>query len=228
MPQSNVYTNNQISGLLVVGSCLMAVAAYIYPWTAPVDSTAAGLNVAQIPTSEVRAGAESLVRVRIPDSEQWRKLISKWGAPKFIAAVRSRAARPELACFPQTGLGITLTDLAGHTIPTSPTAAAPYGYTSQCAMAGVEFIAAPGSELLLHVTRSGNQAEAQGELIIMPSWPYEKDRLVGDMITPYLTRLALVIGGVGICCLGGCLWLYRRQIVARREDSSSLGSPRVS
>lgn len=200
----------------VLGSCLLVLAAYIYPWRGTVDTRAASLKLTEVSTSELRVEAESVTRVRIPDYKEWRRLTTEWGTPTFIAAVASRSTKPELACFTQTGLKLKVTNLAGHTIPTSPTGAAPYGYTSQCAITGLEFVASSGSELLLHVTRSGRQAKAEGELIIMPYWRYEKDRLVGDMIAPDFKRIAIVLGIIGLCCMGACLWSYRRRIGTRR------------
>jgi len=201
---------------LVAGLCLLALAAYLYPWAGRVDARAASLKLAQIPTSELRVKAESVTKFRIPDSEEWRKLITEWGAPKFIAAVESQSAKPELACFAQTGLNLRVTDLAGQTITTSPTGMAPYGYTSRCAITGLEFVASPGSEFLLHVTRLSSKAEDEGKLVIMPYWRYEKDRLVGNMIAPVFIQVSLGVGTVGICCLLVCLWSYRRQIATHR------------
>jgi hypothetical protein len=196
--------------LLVIGACLLALAAYIYPWTwaETADGYDAGLKLAQIKAADVRTVAESVTKFRIPNSEEWRRLIGTWGPPKFIVGVECQSAKPQLACFPQMGLEITLTDLAGRAIPTNPSD----GYTSRCEVTGVEFVGDPGSEFLLHVTRPGNQFVAEGELIIMPYWPDEKDRIVGAMIAPTFARVAFGFGGVGICCLLLCLWSYRRQI----------------
>jgi hypothetical protein len=201
-----------LSGL-VLGSCLLALAAYVYPWTRTVDARLASLKLAEIPTSEIQMAPERVTTVRTPDSEEWRRLIAEWGAPTFIAAVASRSEKAELRCFPQTQLALKVTDLAGRTIPAKPTRAAPYGYTSRCAITGIEFAAAPGSEFLLHATRLGSQTETEteGELIVVPYWRYEKDRLVGDMIAPDLRRIAMVLGTLGICCLGASLWSHRRQ-----------------
>jgi len=199
-----------LSGL-VLGSCLLALAAYVYPWTGTVDARLASLKLAEIPTSEIQMEAERVTTVRTPNSEEWRRLIAEWGAPAFIAAVMSRSEKAELRCFPQTQLALKVTDPEGRAIPTRPAQAAPYGYTSQCAITGIEFTAAPGSEFLLHVTRLGSQTETGGELIVVPYWRYEKDRLVGDMIAPDLKRIAMVLGALGICCLGASLWLRRRQ-----------------
>ncbi len=197
---------------LTVGSCLLALAGYVYPWKESVDARPATLKLAQIPTSEVRVEAESVIRFRIPGSEQWRRLIANWGPPTFIAALALRSAKPELACFTETGLTLKITDSAGHAIPTRSSGAAPYGYISQCTTTGLEFVGSPGSELLLHAMRAGTQDEAEGELIIVPYWPYEKDRLVGDMIAADLKRVSLGLGTVGICCLAVSLWLYRRKV----------------
>lgn len=202
-----------LSGL-IVGVCLLVLAAYLYPWIGTVDTRLASLKLVEIPTSELQMKVERVTTVRVPASEEWRRLINEWGSPTFIAAVASRSAKRELLCFAHTQLTLRITDSAGLTIPTSPTRAAPYGYTSQCAVTGVHFAAAPGSELLLHITRLGTSDGAEGELIIMPYWRYEKDRLVGDMIAPDLKRIAIALGILGISCLGACLWLRWRQIAA--------------
>lgn len=199
---------------LVVGSCLVALGAYLYPWAKPVDARVASLKLTQLSLSELKVGVGSVIRVHVPDSQEWRRLIAEWGSPDFIAGVVSRSAKPEFVCFSETELKLTITDPAGRTVPTSFTGTAPYGYTSQCATTGVKFAASAGSELLLQVTRLGSQAK--GELIVMPYWRYEKDRLVGDMIAPDVKRIAIGLGIVGLCSLAACLWLYRRQIAMHR------------
>jgi hypothetical protein len=196
---------------LLIGFCLLALAAYLYPRTETVDTHAVGLKLAEIPIAELRMRAERIITIRTPDSEEWRRLTTEWGAPTFIAAAVSQSPKRELACFTQTGLTLKVTDSAGKAIPTHSTAAAPYGYVSQCADTGIEFTAPPGSELFLHVTRLG-KAETEGELVVLPYWRYEKDRLVGGMIAPVFKRIAVVLGIIGIFCLGASLWLRQRQI----------------
>jgi len=202
---------------LVVGSSLMGLAIYIYPSTTHIDAGLASRRLAELPLSQLRTGSGTVSRVRVPDSEQWRRLTAEWGAPDFIAAVAPGTGKPEFLCFPQAELDISVTDSAGHSVPTSSTRAAPYGYTSRCGTTGIKFAASPGSELLLHVTRLSSGSEAGGELVVMPYWRYEKDRLVGDMIAPGLRRIALGIAIAGLGCLGACVWFYRRQLAANRR-----------
>jgi hypothetical protein len=201
-----------LSGL-VLGSCLLALAAYLYPWTAKtVDAHLSTIKLAQIKTSEVPVEGERVITVHIPDSEEWRRLVSQWGSPTFLAGVASGPAKPELQCFTQTQLALTITDPAGRTIPTRPAQAAPYGYTSQCASTGVAFNAASGAELVVHVRRLSDVAAMEGDVIVVPAWEDEKDRIVGDMIAPDVQRIAVGLGITGICLLGASLWFGGRRI----------------
>lgn len=200
----------------LVGSCLIALAAYVYPWARPVEASLASLKLTQLPISDLQVGVESVSRVHVPDSEEWRRLIAEWGSPDLIAAVESGLGKPEIVCFPETQLKIKVTDVVGRIVAATSTGAAPYGYTSQCATTGLEFRASAGSELLLHVTRLGGRDQTTGELVVMPYWRFEKDRLVGDMLAPDLKRVAIGLGVVGLCCLAACVWLYYRQVATHR------------
>ncbi len=101
-------------GGFALGSCLLALAAYLYPWTSKtVDANLSTVKLAQIKTSEVPVEGERVITVHIPDSEEWRRLVSQWGSPTFIAGVASRLAKPELQCFTQTQLALTITDPGG-------------------------------------------------------------------------------------------------------------------
>jgi hypothetical protein len=199
---------------LIVGICFVALAGYLYP-SPSVDASLAGHKLAVLPLRALPVGVESTRRVRIPNSKEWNLLIHEWGDPELIIGIESTRKAKQLNCFREANLGIGITDSAGHDVPVRQTQATPYGYVSECDSAGLAFTAAPGSELMLHVTARGLASSVAGELIVIPYWRYEKDRIVGTLIEPDLRNISIVAAVAGLGCLLISVWSYRRTIRKR-------------
>jgi hypothetical protein len=74
----------------------------------------------------------------------------------------------------------------------------PYGYSSDCKRSSLAFQAAPGPELAVTITKSGDRPLPSGDLIIVSNWPNTKDKLVGISLDEKLRRILTATSSVGV------------------------------
>jgi len=167
-------------------------------------------NVALTPLTKIpldRIGTFGRSKLLIPDTPQWKRIRREWGDPEFTIA----AVSPEkLSAYCLRDLGVTLVVTQRENPVPLEISYPPYMYGSGCVDGSFKFRAASGSELNVSVRRSVNGPLPSGELIIVASWPYTKDKLVGISLEEE-TRPALIVTSVlGLILVGSALLLYRR------------------
>jgi hypothetical protein len=202
---------------LIVGIGLVSVGGYLYLASPPVDVSLADQKLAVLPLLALPVGVESTRPVQIPNSKEWNLLVHEWGAPEFVIGIVSALNAEGFTCFREANVVIRLADSAGHDVSISEKQTTPYGYVSECASGEVAFTfaAAPGSELILHVTAQGPASSVAGDLIVRPYWLHEKDRIVGSLLKSDLRTIARVTQVAGLVCLLICVWCYHRLLRKR-------------
>ncbi|MGO9242790.1 MAG: hypothetical protein ACLQBJ_18460 [Bryobacteraceae bacterium] len=107
----------------------------------------------------------------------------------------------------------------GHPVPLETTRT-PYGYFSDCSIQ-LGFRAAPGSELLLIVSKPSQQETPRGKLIVLGDWDNVKDKAVSCMLVEGLQRIAKATAIFGLAFLAFAALFQRRRVLLRRGASGA-------
>jgi hypothetical protein len=198
-----------VAGLLL----LVPGALFIPSALKPGDDVVALTPLASVRLDQIGT-APLVTKLVIPDTPQWRRIRRAWGDPHFIIAVVSSEKRFAY-CLPKLGIGVEVRG-QGDAIPLEflyP----PYGYSSDCERSSLAFKAAPGTELAVTITKSGDQPIPSGEVIIVSDWLNTKDKLVGisldEELRPILTATSSL--GCGLIVIAASIFVRRRLLRER-------------
>lgn len=176
------------------------------------DVAVAHTPVARVSLDSLAVGGSLRLFVRIPDSDQWRRIRAAWGDHGYIIFATD-PTRLWLIPFGGLHLGVTVTGGDGTSLRPERPAEPPYGYSS-VSDAGLRFAPRPGDALTIVVKRTEPVALPAGELIVQPYWDsYMKDRMVGAHVEtdfgPYVNPVVVAVA-VLMLAGSGLLGLLRR------------------
>jgi hypothetical protein len=159
-----------------------------------------------IPLDSIDKRPFQRTRTAVPDTAQWQRVRREWGSPEFVISAVS-LEREYAYCL--RGLQMTINVFQdGRPIPLK-TSYPPYGYSADCPQPSLRFQAGTGREIQVEIAYLSGRTLPKGRLVFMADWPYEKDKLVGQLLErdllPGLWR-ATIFGAILIA-----LALYLRQ-----------------
>lgn len=207
----------------VLGLVLLVPAALYWAWlwdadpVRPADEQFAFARLATVPLGQGEGGEAVELTVAIPNSASWRRILRNWGDPGYIIGAVPPGPRRHMYCLKDLGVNVEVA--IGNNPATLKTAEyAPYGYSIDCAPAGLQFRAAPGAVVHIHleVARPSPRPE---DLIVEPYWTVgTKDHLVGISIQEdlHLRALANALAVAGVIAILIATLLFARRPRTRR------------
>ena len=174
----------------------------------PDDEIAALTPVASIPLEEVAQQPLTTVTAVTPNTAQWKRIRRAWGEPAFVVSAVS-TARHFAYCIGDLELGVEVNE-DGHSLPLEFSGPA-YDYSSDCTRSSVQFRAAPGAEIRVAVSRSGQRPMPSGRLIVEAYSVYTKDKIVGDLLAKDIRLPAVIASISGLALVAFAAYLQRRR-----------------
>ena len=211
-----------VFGLLAL---IPGAAMFIYLWIGlqPGDDDVALAPLVTIPLDQIAEHSPFSTQLSIPDTARWRRIRKVWGEPEFVVFAASRGSSGFSYDLSELQITVTVSQ-NGHPVPTR-WADMPYGYSAKSIVRPVGFRAAPGSELLLVISGSGQSQLPHGQLIVRGDWPSVKDKLVGasidEAIRPVITPIAAPLTILGLALLA--LAAYFKPRIALLQGSTRAG-----
>jgi len=202
----------------LVGLILIAFGAIILSPSGlePGDVDAAFAPLLKIPLAEFETRRAKVMKLVMPDSEQWRRIRRVWGDPELLVAAVA-GDRRFVYCIPDLGLDLRVThnEIRIPLLASEP----PYAYSANCSPGGFKFSAHSGDELQLSAVHLINGPLPSGDLVIVAHWVNTKDKLVGLAIQEQLrpTAIGASIVGTALMAIATFIWMWQRK---RRKQSS--------
>jgi hypothetical protein len=177
----------------------------------PEEVEVAQTPIATIPFDQVGTQRSTSATVIIPKSAQWRRIRRDWGEPDFVVAAVSSERVLWAYCLADLGMRIEV-DRQGRPIPVEVSAPG-YGYSTNCERSSLRFGAAPGDELQVLISRSGQRPLPAGKLIVVGKWFYENDKIVGDELDAWLRPFLAGASILGLSLVALAAYFHRQQVV---------------
>jgi hypothetical protein len=177
----------------------------------PADTREAFRRLASVPLRDAGSDRGMEVKVTIPDSTSWKRIIRHWGDPGYFIGAILPGPRRYMYCLKDLGVRAEVR-LANQPVDLE-TAEVPYGYSIDCEPAGIAFRAPPGAVVQVRLVVTHPPLHPV-EVIIEPYWTTgTKDRIVGIAIEEqfHVRSLAIAIGAVGIIAIFIAAFLFSHQ-----------------
>jgi hypothetical protein len=176
-----MHNSRMLFALIVVGFLLVAPLGWYLgsDRVRLIDANVAIGNLAELPALQLRERREVNLTVKITNDPAWKRIRRGWGEPAFEVALVSSQGEYQYCLdginvsAQQNGESLNL-EKAGWIYGYS------YGdsFAGQCTTVGRSFRASPGSTIEISLKTSGEFGGGT-ILIVRPTWPYTKDKLVG-------------------------------------------------
>ena len=198
------------SALFLLGAYLvvMGVQGYVSSRSYPNadDLKIAETPLLRVPLKDLAKDRVTVLRVKIPDSEQWRKIRRSWGPQEYVLGFL--VAYQKLACLDDWGIRIDISESA-RTLPTR--SGHVYAYTQLCPVAARVFDAAPGADVKITLTVPDPAGLPEGDLVVLSEWFNMKDKIVGVGVAQDFRWFPLCIAAVGLVFAMAGRFLWRLQ-----------------